>query len=486
MGYIIYAPLIIVIILYVIVKHLFTYWDRQGIINIPPTIVYGNLRPTIKHQKSFQTNINDLYWEAVTVPYIGIYLLCRPALLIRDLNLVKRILIQDQEFFKHRGIYCDTQQDPMSMNLFSATDASHTNLHAKLSPLFSKMMTTNLFETVHREGRSLINELGKYVNDVKPVVNLHKLLHTHLLNVIGGIFLGLKINLFENDDESFKYFNEDIAQNLSRFKQAQAFLYPGTMKITKKTHFPRNAQSFLMKSVENAMRGGNGIIHALTANEVRESDTNRLSNATIAAQIFSFYYIGNQTLHQIVISCLTELLNNPDTLDKLLVENDTILKKHHAQLSYDALQEMTYLDLCLKETLRKSPPTAIITRECTKDYIIEESGQTIKKGIKVIIPLASIQNDDTYFTNPKDFMPERFLEENEKFIYDAYMPYGSGSRQCPAKQLSELIVKCAIVNVISSFTILINNEKDDNQPTTINKPHTNETLLKNVIIKPRV
>lgn len=225
----IYSPLIIATVLLIIIKHIYTYWDRQGIINVPPKLFYGNLRPTVKYQRTFPNNINDLYWEAISVPYIGIYLLCRPALLIRDLSLIKRILVQDQDSFIHRGIYCDADADPMSANLFSTKDRLWSELHAKLSPLFSTRATTNLFEAVQREGRRLTNELGKYANDAEqPVINLQKLLRTYTLNVIGAVFFGLDINLFEDRTHPFNYFNEEVGKSgwMSRIKQAQAFLYP--------------------------------------------------------------------------------------------------------------------------------------------------------------------------------------------------------------------------------------------------------------------
>lgn len=212
----------------IFIKHIYTYWDRQGIINIRPKLFYGNLRPTVKYQRTFPNNLNDLYWEAISVPYIGIYLLCRPALLIRDLGLIKRILVHDQESFKHRGIYCNGASDPMSANLFSTKDRLWNELHAKLSPLFSTRQTASLFETVQREGRRLTNELGKYANDVEPVINLQKLLHTYTLNVIGSVFFGLDINLFEDTTHAFNYFNEEVGKSgwMSRIRQAQAFLYP--------------------------------------------------------------------------------------------------------------------------------------------------------------------------------------------------------------------------------------------------------------------
>lgn len=224
MSYIIlYSPLIIVIVIWIIVKHIYTYWDRQGIVNVCPRLIYGNLRPTVKYQRTFPNNINDLYWDAISVPYIGIYLLCRPALLIRDLKIIKRVM-SDSECFNHRGIY-SSETDPMSINLFSSVD--NTKLHSAMLQIFTLQKIELLYEAINREGEHLTHELGKYVNE--PVVlNLHKLLQTYTLNVIGSVFFGLDINIFEDLSHEFNYFNEQMCKSgwMSRIKQAQAFLYP--------------------------------------------------------------------------------------------------------------------------------------------------------------------------------------------------------------------------------------------------------------------
>lgn len=68
----------------------------------------------------------------------------------------------------------------------------------------------------------------------------------------------------------------------------------------------------------------------------------------MAAQLFSFYSAGTQTLSHTVASCLTELLSNQDILDKLLDDIDNTLKRHHGEVTHDAIQEMSYLELCLK------------------------------------------------------------------------------------------------------------------------------------------
>lgn len=72
---------------------------------------------------------------------------------------------------------------------------------------------------------------------------------------------------------------------------------------------------------------------------------------------------------------------------------------------------MKYLDKVLKETLRKYPIMAMLTREAQENYTFKGTKVTIEKGIKVWILPYGIQNDPDIFPNPDIFDPERFDEE---------------------------------------------------------------------------
>lgn len=47
---------------------------------------------------------------------------------------------------------------------------------------------------------------------------------------------------------------------------------------------------------------------------------------------------------------------------------------------------------------------------------------TIPKGMRVYVPVLGIHSDETFFSNPEKFDPERFSGGDS----DAFMPFGDG------------------------------------------------------------
>lgn len=103
--------------IYLLLKYKFSYWQRHGVAYIEPSLLWGNLTSVATRKTSFGINIAELY-NATVEPFIGIYLFYRPGILVRDPELVKKVLATDFTSFYDRGVYCSGKQ-PMSETLFA-------------------------------------------------------------------------------------------------------------------------------------------------------------------------------------------------------------------------------------------------------------------------------------------------------------------------------------------------------------------------------
>lgn len=80
-----------------------------------------------------------------------------------------------------------------------------------------------------------------------------------------------------------------------------------------------------------------------TAHGARKS----LSLNDCAAQTFLFYTAGFDTSSSALTYCLYELVRNPQVMRKLQLEIDETLERHDGAITYDAIHEMHYLELCI-------------------------------------------------------------------------------------------------------------------------------------------
>lgn len=72
-----------------------------------------------------------------------------------------------------------------------------------------------------------------------------------------------------------------------------------------------------------------------------------LSKDNIAAHMFLFFVAGYETSASTAAFTLYELMQSPDVLAKLKEDINSSLEKHDGKLTYDCIQDMKYLDLCV-------------------------------------------------------------------------------------------------------------------------------------------
>ncbi|KAL6448752.1 hypothetical protein ACFW04_000513 [Cataglyphis niger] len=178
---------------------------------------------------------------------------------------------------------------------------------------------------------------------------------------------------------------------------------------------------------------------------------NRLTLLEAIAQAFVFFIAGFETSSTTATFCLYELAQQQDLQDKLRKEIDEILKKH-GELTYNAVNEMTYLHKVVNEAMRKYPPLPSLNRMCTEEINLPTTNIHIPKGMLITIPLLGLHRDPSIYPDPDRFDPERFNEDKVAARHPyAYLPFGEGPRICIGSRFAYMQTKVGLISLLSKF-----------------------------------
>lgn len=350
--------LLIAILLYAFVRHQYTYWDRQNFPFLKPVkIPFGNLRTFAKREKSFGIAVSDLYNET-TRKYIGIYTFWRPALLIRDAELVKRVLITDCEYFFDRGVYVNEERDEMSGNLFSLRGQSWRHLRQKLSPLFSTGKLKVMLPTFLNEVEVLSQHIEQKV-EAGEIVELKSTFLLYALNIIASLFFGIDANCIKDPNTEFRQIHSKITSRafIDNLRTAILFLAPNLIDLLRINRLSPAVQEYFLRITKETIRyreennvRRNDFMQLLIdlAKDEEKIGEKPLSVEKIAGNVFIFYIAGTETTSATAGYGLYEMAKEPSIQKKVQDEIDQTLARYGGEITYDAIGEMKYLDMVVK------------------------------------------------------------------------------------------------------------------------------------------
>ncbi|XP_037935880.1 probable cytochrome P450 6d4 [Teleopsis dalmanni] len=476
-------------ILFHYIKRIYSYWERR---NFPydqnSKIPYGCLETVAKHKKSMGMAIHDVYFRSKE-RFLGVYLLFRPAILIRDVDLVRHVLAEDFASFHDRGVYVDEEKNPLSAHIFALEGKSWRDMRIKLAPLFTSGKLKAMFSTSEEVGDRMIAHLNTLIPEKGSVkIDLKEIFTTYAIDIIGSTIFGLDINSFENPTNKFRNIVYLARRNthFTAILSMCVFLCPSIFKFVMRTfHLKKPVGDEMLPIVKDTVeyREKHNIVRKdmlqllmqlKNTGKIEEDDNNFNANVTkktgsttenmsiekITAQAIIFYIAGQETTASTTSLTIFELAQYPDVLKKVTEEVNTVLAENDGKITYESLQKMEYLELCMSETLRKYPGLPLLNRVCTQEYQIPGTDKVIEKGTPVVISLFGIHRDPEHFPDPETYIPERFLPENSNYNPKAYMPFGEGPRHCIAQRMGKINSKLGVVKILQNFNVEIMPRQD--------------------------
>lgn len=154
------------------------------------------------------------------------------------------------------------------------------------------------------------------------------------------------------------------------------------------------------------------------------------------------------------------LAKNPEKQEKLRAELMNIMPDENTPLSSDSMKNMPYLRAVVKEGLRLVPPSIANMRRTSENLVI--NGYQVPKGVDIMIGLLQIFNDESYFGQPNEFIPERWLRQQNENVCPAslkqshpfsFLPFGYGVRFCAGKRIAEMELEVFISRLLRNYKL---------------------------------
>eukprot|EP01012_Entosiphon_sulcatum_P009533 TRINITY_DN15392_c0_g2_i1.p2 TRINITY_DN15392_c0_g2~~TRINITY_DN15392_c0_g2_i1.p2 ORF type:complete len:222 (+),score=45.64 TRINITY_DN15392_c0_g2_i1:804-1469(+) len=164
----------------------------------------------------------------------------------------------------------------------------------------------------------------------------------------------------------------------------------------------------------------------------QDEDGNRLSEAEIEDELGTFMMAGHETIAHTLTYALFLLAREQP---KQQLARDEVLRVLNGRedLAFEDLSRIPYVDAVVQEALRLYPTVPTWTRIAATETTI--GGYNIPKGGLVLINNVAIGQNPVHFPDPKEFRPERWLQNAPTDAF-AHLPFGGGNRVCPGKRFA--------------------------------------------------
>lgn len=208
-----------------------------------------------------------------------------------------------------------------------------------------------------------------------------------------------------------------------------------------------------------------------------------LSNSDIREEVDTFMFEGHDTTTSGISFTFYHLSQNKEVQQKVFEEVREVFGDDPTSgVTHRQLQDLKYLEMVIKESMRIHPPVPIIGRRLTEDTMI--SGVSIPQGTNIMIPIYAIHRDADVYPDPEKFDPERFSPDaiTGRNPY-SYIPFSAGARNCIGQKFAMLEVKTIVSKMIRHYELVRCNDKKIKLQADLILKTVNGVFIK---IKPRI
>jgi cytochrome P450 len=187
---------------------------------------------------------------------------------------------------------------------------------------------------------------------------------------------------------------------------------------------------------------------------LRQREKFNLEENEIIANSGLFIVAGSETTASALSGLVARLIQNPSCYATLVHEIRSTFATESA-ITFKTLTTLPYLNACIEETLRVHPPVTAGPPRTVPPSGDHVDGHWVPGGTTVSVSQWSSNHNPTYFRDPNDFVPQRWLDA----AYDsddkkARQPFSVGPRNCIGKSLAYMEMRIMVARLLWNFDIV--------------------------------
>ncbi|XP_019644909.1 PREDICTED: cytochrome P450 3A29-like [Branchiostoma belcheri] len=441
----------------------FSTFKKLGIPGPKPVPLFGNYLGYRKGMGNFDQECYQKYNKVY-----GFFEGQQPILMVGDLKLVREITVKKTNIFQNRRDLAG-RGEIFGASVAALKDDDWKRVRGVISPTFSTGKLKQMSPHLERCAANFISKLDENCQD-GTVFDMKKLTGAFSLDVTSSTAFGVDVDSLNNPDNplvwsaknmfDFSFYNPLVLIVILFPQLAWILEFCGVNFMNKKsiTYFSDAVDHAInmKREVSDKERPPDFLQLALAAhNEELDNGVSAntakwgISKKEIKGNAVLFWAAGYESTSNTIALTAYNLALHQEAQDRCIEEIDAVIKKHGV-LDYKAIHELPYLEMCINETLRIFPSTTRIDRVAKED--VDLDGIRIPAGMLVFVPVWSIHMDADIWPEPEEFRPERFSKEAvaARDPY-AYLPFGSGPRNCAGMRLSLLELRFSLAKALEKF-----------------------------------
>ncbi|KAG2243817.1 hypothetical protein Bca52824_094332 [Brassica carinata] len=183
-----------------------------------------------------------------------------------------------------------------------------------------------------------------------------------------------------------------------------------------------------------------------------KKDYLKLNISDIKGVLMDIFLAGVDTGAITMIWAMTELVRNPNVMKKAQEEIRTTLGPNKEKITEEDVDKVGYLKLIIKETFRLHPAVPLLLPRETMSHV-KINGYDIPPKTQIHLNVWAIGRDPMRWTDPEEFIPERFANSSVDFRGQHFdlLPFGSGRRSCPGMPMAIASVELGLLSLLYFF-----------------------------------